>query len=650
MTKQLKSTSFVPMKNVNIKDEFWSQYIDLVRDVVVPYQWEAINDRVEGAEKSHAVQNFKIAAGLAEGEFHGFIFQDTDVAKWLEAVGYLLLKKRNDKLEAIADEMIDIIEQAQQPDGYLNTYFTIKAPEEKWRNLTEAHELYTAGHMIEAGVAYYEATGKKKLLNIVCAIADNIDETFGYEEGKIEGFDGHQEIELALVKLYRATGNERYLKLSKFFIDIRGTNRFFYEESENRNWTSIWHKGRIHIDEPYFQVHKPVREQTEAIGHAVRVVYMLSGMIDIAHETGDETLIEASRTLWNNIVSKQMYITGGIGSTVHGEAFTFDYDLPNDTAYAETCASIGLIFAGKRMLELEANGHYGDIIERALYNTVISGMALDGQHFFYVNPLEVFPDQCHGRNKNFNHIKPVRPQWYGCACCPPNLARLLASLGDYLYSVKDNTIYSHLFIGSEAKFDYNGQQMTITQHSNLPWEGTVQYKLSNVNTVFTLAIRHASWSNNTVVKINGTEISATAKDGYIYIERHWQDDDVVEISLDMTVKRMRANPNVRSTAGKVALQRGPLVYCIEQADNGKQLHLISLPSDAPLNISYNKSLANGVVTIETTALTMKTDLKQDQLFGDDIKTEYESRPLTFIPYYTWANRGEGEMMVWVKES
>jgi len=652
MVATIKPSKFVSMRQVELNDPFWSQYTQLVRDVVVPYQWEAINDRVEGAEKSHAVQNFKIAAGLAEGEFYGFVFQDTDVAKWLEAVAYLLIKQPNPELEAIADEMIDIIEKAQEPDGYLNTYFTIKAPEEKWTNLTEAHELYTAGHMIEAAVAYYDATGKTKLLDIVCRLADHIADVFGDGPGQLQGYDGHQEIELALVKLYHATNNEAYLNLSKYFIDKRGTNNFFEEEAEKRGWTSIWHKNRIHIDPKYFQTHKPVREQSEAIGHAVRVVYMLAGMIDIARETNDETLLDASRTLWNNIVGKQMYITGGIGSMVHGEAFSFDYDLPNDTVYAETCASIGLIFSAQRMLQLEPHAHYADVMERALYNTVISGMALDGKHFFYVNPLEVYPSQCHHKNHNYNHIKPVRPEWYGCACCPPNLARLLSSLGDYLYSVRNNTIYSHLFIGGKTNVDIDGVNVAITQTSELPWQGKVSYEIGlDASASFGLAVRIPSWSDQATILVNGKEVelSGLMKDGYAVIERVWSNGDTVELKLDMSINRMKSHPSIRANAGKVALQRGPIVYCVEEADNGSNLQHVRLPQGAELELTFNEQLAGGVVTIEADAMIEDTDAWSDDLYAANVELRQKAKKLTFIPYYTWANRGEGEMMVWVKE-
>jgi Uncharacterized protein conserved in bacteria len=373
----------VSLKNVKIDDNFWSEYQKLVKEVVIPYQWEALNDNVPDADPSYAIKNFRIAAGEEQGEFGGMVFQDSDVAKWLEAVAYSLTINPDPELEALADKTIDLIAKAQQPDGYLNTYFTIKSPDKKWTNLQECHELYCAGHMMEAAAAYYHATGKKKLLDVMCRFADHIAAVFGVEPGKLKGYDGHQEIELALVKLYKATGNEKYLKLSKYFIDERGQEPYFFEEEwRKRNKISFWSNSVSEKpNESYHQSHKPVREQSEAVGHAVREVYMCTGMADIAAETGDKELFEACKRLWDNIVNRQMYITGGIGSTNHGEAFSFDYDLPNDTIYAETCASVGLIFFAHRMLQIEAKGNYADVMERALYNTVISGMAKDGRHF-----------------------------------------------------------------------------------------------------------------------------------------------------------------------------------------------------------------------------------------------------------------------------
>ncbi|WP_141500463.1 glycoside hydrolase family 127 protein [Paenibacillus luteus] len=643
----------VSLKQVKITDDFWNYYINLVRDVVVPYQWDAINDRVEGAERSGAVSNFKIAAGLEKGDFYGFVFQDTDVAKWLEAVAYLLETKRDEALEQVADEMIDIIGKAQQPDGYLNTYFTIKEPDKKWTNLTECHELYSAGHMIEAGVAYYRATGKRQLLDIVCRIADDIAVVFGDGPGQIAGYDGHQEIELALVKLYETTGSRKYLELSSYFIDKRGQlPNFFEEEADRRGRTTHWSNNKIHIEPEYYQAHVPVREQEAAGGHAVRVVYMLAGMADVARETGDESLLEACRRLWDNIASKQMYITGGIGSMAQGEAFSFDYDLPNDTVYSETCASIGLIFFAHRMLQLQPNSRYADVMERALFNTVIAGMSRDGKHFFYVNPLEVTPEVCEGKNKNFNHVKPVRQEWFGCACCPPNIARLLASLGEYLYSTKENTIYSHLYIGGEVELSLGATKVQLKQKSSMPWEGTARFEVSVEQPAsFTLALRIPDWSLKAAVLVNGEAyaIEGNIVDGYAHINRIWSTGDVVELTFDMPVLRVRSHPLVKQNAGKVALQRGPLVYCIEEADNGAQLQELLLPQDAKLDLSFNNELIGGIQVIKADALRLQFEQWGSQLYRTNTEAVLEPAKVTFIPYYAWANRGQGEMAVWVKE-
>lgn len=651
--RNLTTSTSIPLKNVAIQDDFWSPYLSLVRDVVVPYQWEALNDRIEGSEPSHAIQNFKIAAGLEKGNFYGMVFQDSDVAKWLEAVGYLLEHSPDPALEKIADEVIDIIAKAQHADGYLNTYFTLKEPEGRWTNLAECHELYCAGHLIEAAVAYYQATSKSKILGVACRLADCIDKAFGAEDGKIKGYDGHQEIELALVKLYQATDNDRYLQLAKFFLDERGQSPHFYDlEYANRNGHTHFPSLSMAKDKSYSQSHLPIRMQQTAEGHAVRVVYMCTGMADVAAETGDKTLLAACHALWRNIVSKRMYITGAIGSMAYGESFSLDYDLPSDTAYAETCASIGLIFFARRMLQIEAKSEYADVLERALYNTVIGGMSRDGKHFFYVNPLEVWPEAS-GKNRNLDHVKHQRQRWFGCACCPPNIARLLASLGSYIYSYKEETLYAHLYIGSQITLEMASQKVQIIQHSELPWEGSVRFEFTMEQAArFTFALRLPSWCETAEILINGTPylINRTSIiDGYMHIDRQWEPEDILHLMLPMKINYMKGNPLIRETVGKVALQRGPLVYCLEEADNGKHLHQLIIAKDGVDCSSFNPDLLDGLQTIEVPAFRIQGGNWGEQLYLASAGDQLDQTTAQFIPYFAWANRGDGEMRVWVNE-
>ncbi|QJD82889.1 glycoside hydrolase family 127 protein [Cohnella herbarum] len=642
---------------VYIQDDFWNGYSELVRQTVIPYQWEALNDRIEGAEPSHAIRNFRIAAGLKEGEFGGFVFQDSDLAKWLEAVGFSLRHHPDPELEKIADDVIDLIGQAQHENGYLNTYYTIKEPGKQWTNLYEAHELYCAGHMIEAAVAYFEATGKRKLLDIVCRFADLIDNQFGTKPGQIRGYCGHQEIELALVKLYRVTGEQRYVNLSRYFIDERGSKpNYFFEEWERRGRTSYWVQGTT--SEPnleMYQSHLPVREQSAAVGHSVRAVYMYSAMADLARLTGDAKLREACERLWANTTGKQMYITGGIGSTHLGEAFSFDYDLPNDTVYAETCASIGLIFWARRMLQIEAKSEYADVMERALYNNVLGSMSKDGKHFFYVNPLEVWPDAS-AKNPDRHHVKAVRQKWFGCSCCPPNVARLLSSLSDYIYDVSDDgkTVYAHLFIGSEVSFELAGRSVTLRQRSELPWNGKVEFEVSipdgGDGAEFELALRVPGWfqSRLPVMKVNGETQNYRVDNGYAKAEQIWSEGDRVEWLLPLETKLIAAHPLIRADAGKAAIQRGPLVYCVEEADNVTPLSSFSLAEEPKLTESFVADLLDGCVIVEGDGLVVDDSVWSEGQPYQPLKDQ--TRPVRFkaIPYYLWGNRQPGEMSVWLR--
>lgn len=641
----------VSKKKVSLNDDFFGYYTRLVREIMLPYQWEVLNDRIPDAEPSHAVKNFKIAAGLEKGDFYGFVFQDSDVAKWLEAVGHSLMTNPDPELEKTADEVIDLLEKAQCPDGYLDTYYIIKKDEKRWSNLCECHELYCAGHLIEAAVAYYEATGKDKLLKIACRFADLIDSVFGPEEGKIKGYPGHQEIELALVKLYKATGNPKYLKLSSFFIDERGKepNYFLYEWEHVRKKKSHWVKGDVPAPNlEYNQAHKPVREQDKAVGHAVRAVYMYTAMADIAYETEDKELFEACRKLWTNITRRQMYITGGIGSTHHGEAFTFDYDLPNDTVYAETCASIGLVFFAHRMMKMDLSGEYGDVIEKVLYNLLPGAMSRNGKEFFYVNPLEVWPDASR-KNPGKHHVKPKRQKWFSCACCPPNIARLFASLGDYIYSVSQDTLYAHLYIGGNAEIEIGGRKISVSQSSKYPYQGDISFTVqADEPHRFKFAFRIPSWCRNYEIHVNGQKTEFENRNGYAFIDRTWNNGDTIHIIMDMPVEVIASNPKVRANAGKVCIMRGPLVYCLEEADNGPNLSAISLCLGKELKTEYGNDLPEGTVVITGEGVRTVEEGWDDVLYSSYRNIQTRPVKIRAIPYYLWGNRKEGEMQVWIR--
>ena len=631
------------LKNVKIEDSFWGKMQNLVTDVVIPFQERVLHDEQPGVEKSHAIENFKIAAGLSEGDFYGMVFQDSDVAKWLEGVAYSLVIKPDVDLEKRADEIIDIVAAAQQPDGYLNTYFTIKNPSHRWKNLLECHEMYCAGHMMEAAVAYYEATGKDKLLKVMERMADHVIDHFG--PGKAAGIPGHQEIEIGLMRLYHATGNEAYKKQARYFLEERGKNPdFFKEEAAKRDWEVF---GMIPEDTKYNQSHATIYEQDEAVGHAVRAVYMYTAMADLAATEHDERIYEACERLWDNMTKKKMYITGGIGSTVEGESFTKEYELPNDMAYAETCASIGLVFFAKQMLRIKKNGKYADVMERELYNGIISGMQLDGKRFFYVNPLEVNPEVS-GEIFGYKHVIPQRPGWYACACCPPNLVRMVTSLGSYAWDEDDKTIYSHLFIGQEAKFD----KADIKVESTYPWEGHVSYSVNpKTDDAFRLAIHIPGYLKQYDVLINRgktccDQADCTYKDGYIYIERSWKAGDKVEITFDMDVRTIYANTNVREDIGCVALMRGPVVYCFEGVDNADDVQSLMLDVARASEISVVKSedaVLGGVTVLDVPAVRI---VSSDELYSEQ-SPKREDVVARAIPYYMWGNRRLNQMRVWM---
>ncbi|HHX63607.1 MAG TPA: glycoside hydrolase family 127 protein [Chloroflexi bacterium] len=634
----------VPLQNVHLEGGFWGPRQEINRTVTLPIEYQQ-------CKETGRIDVVKLSWKPGDPN-PPHPFWDSDLAKWIEAVGYSLSLHPDPALEELVDAVIDDMAAAQQPDGYLNSYFTLVEPQNRWANLRDMHELYCAGHLIEGAIAYYLATGKRKLLDVMCRYADYIATVFGPGDGQKRGYPGHEELELALVKLYRVTGEERYLDLARFFIDERGTQPHYFdiEARERGDDPTAWNHGRYE----YNQSHLPVREQTTAEGHAVRAMYLYSGMADVAAETGDETLLAACERLWDNVTTRRMYITGGIGSASHGERFTYDYDLPNDTAYAETCAAIGLVFWAHRMVQLTGEARYADALERALYNGVLSGISLDGKRFFYANPLEVDPQAYTYRADIFGRsaLTAERQEWFGCACCPPNIARLLASLGDYVYSSGSGALYLHLYAAGKADLEIDGRPVTVRQETNYPWDGEIRIVVApEAEQSFALCLRIPAWARSAEVRVNGqtVDIAPRMDRGYARIERVWHNGDVVELSLPMPVERIEAHPAVRVNAGRVALQRGPLVYCLEEVDNGANLPDIVLPKDASLNTEYDENLLGGIVVIKAEGLRRPTDNWTNALYRP-VESDAVPVSLTAVPYYAWGNRGPGEMLVWIRHA
>ncbi|ARO32000.1 six-hairpin glycosidase-like protein [Rhizobium sp. NXC14] len=564
------------------------------------------------------------------------MFWDSDLGKSIETIAYSLYRRPNPKLEARADEIIDMYERMQDKDGYLNAWFQRVEPSRRWTNLRDHHELYCAGHLMEAAVAYYQATGKRKLLDIMCRYADYMIKVFGHGEGQIPGYCGHEEIELALVKLARVTGEKKYLDLSKYFIDERGTEPHFFTAEAARDGRSAadFHQKTYE----YGQAHLPVREQTKVVGHAVRAMYLYSGMADIATEYKDDSLTAALETLWDDLTTKQMYITGGIGPAASNEGFTDYYDLPNDTAYAETCASVGLVFWASRMLGRGPNRRYADIMEQALYNGALPGLSTDGKTFFYDNPLE-------------SAGKHHRWKWHHCPCCPPNIARLVTSIGSYMYAVADDEIAVHLYGESTARLKLaNGAELALEQRTNYPWDGAVAFTVKLAKPArFALSLRIPDWAEGATLSVNGAmlDLGAHVRDGYARIDREWADDDKVALYLPLALRPQYANPKVRQDAGRVALMRGPLVYCVETTDNGEDLNTIVLPRDLSAAETVVLKDLNDAV-----ALDLKVEREETSNWGTSLyrKAPAERRVATarFVPYHLWDNRAPGEMLVWVQ--
>lgn len=664
-----RHTAVPPLTALRIEDAFWSHQMDLVSGRVLPYQWRTLHDQVPGAAPSYCVHNFRAAARLTErnaraggaasaaytyrgfealpedpahpdpDRFYGYVFQDSDFSKWVEAAAYALARRPDPDLERRADELIDLVCAAQQPNGYLDTYYILNGTDGAFTNLRDHHELYCFGHLVEGAVAYWQATGKDKLLRAACRFAALIDETFRDPDG-CQGYPGHEIAEMALFRLYEVTGDVRWRDLAQRFLDRRGRQPYYFDGEagapENR-------------DDPrryrYYQAHLPVREQREAVGHAVRAMYLYSGMADSARLTGDPAMLAACRALWEDVTERKMYVTGGVGSTVSGEAFTFARDLPNDTAYAETCASVGLVFFARRMLQLEPRAEYADVMERALYNGVLSGMSADGEKFFYVNPLEVRPDACAGDPRK-SHVKPRRQPWFGCACCPPNLARLVMSVGQYAWTAAEDALYVHLYVGGEVRLDTPRGPVAVQMTSDLPRSGdyTIRF-LQDCRSDFTLAVRIPHWCEGRYILDSG-DAARREENGYLYLTRRWRAGETLAFRFAMPVRLISASPAVWEDAGKVCVTRGPLVYCLEEADNGSDLHLLRLDPDGDLE-PEERELLPGVACLGIRAAGRRQAVPEGPLYAAYRAPAWEDCALRFIPYYLWANRELGEMRVWV---
>ena len=590
----------VPFTRVRIEDRFWSKRLRA-------HQSATLKACIEQCEKTGRFSNFAKAGGLMEGEFEGIYYNDSDVYKVIEGIAYSLMNHPDRELEERTDALIDWIVAAQEDDGYLQTYFTLKEPDRKWTDMNK-HECYCAGHLIEAAIAYKQATGKTKLFDAARRLADHIDSLFG--PGKRHWVTGHQELELALVKLYAETDDSRYWKLAHFLLEERG---------RGHGVGGIW--DRSDWGPAYCQDDLPVREISRVTGHAVRAMYLYAGMADVAAIAGDREYVEALDRVWEHVVTRRMYITGGIGSSRHNEGFTSDYDLPNKEAYCETCASVGMVLWNHRMNMLQLNGKYADIVEKELYNGALAGVSLKGDTFFYVNPLE--SDGSHHR-----------VEWFNCSCCPTQIARFIPSIGNYIYLLDRNGIVVNQYIASTAELTLPAGNVTLRQTTNYPWDGRIKIELVKIegSDPFELLLRLPGWCKSFALDINGKNIADYEfYDGYIRILREWKEGDAVRLDLYMPVERVYAHPNVLANRGKAAIQRGPVVYCVEQADNSGLPVGRGLPKSSVFQAEYRGDVLEGVTVIKE--------------IPADGGTGYIA-----IPYFAWDNREPGWMKVWLDET
>lgn len=586
----LKMIEQIDFSHVKINDNFWSPRLSKHVSATLP----VCIDQIEN--QTGRIRNFENAA-KGEGEHSGIFFDDSDVYKALEGMAYSLINNPDPELEKKADEWIDKFAAAQQPDGYINTFYTLTGLDKRWTNM-DKHEMYCAGHMIEAGVAYYQATGKRKLLDVCIRMTDHMMSQFG--PGKRHWVPGHEEIELALVKLYQTTQEQKYLDFAYWLLEERGHGHGTM--GDEGKWNPV-----------YYQDIVPVRRLTDISGHAVRCMYLYCGMADVAALKNDTGYIAAIDRLWDDVVHRNMYITGGIGSSRDNEGFTEDYDLPNLDAYCETCASVGMVLWNQRMNQLTGDSKYIDVLERSLYNGALAGISLGGDRFFYVNPLE---------SKGDHH----RQEWYGCACCPSQLSRFLPSIGNYIYASSDDALWVNLYIGNTGQIRIGETDILLTQETDYPWDGSVKLTISTSQPLEKeIRLRIPNWCKTYDLSINGKRINVSEKKGYAVI-KDWKSQDVIALDMDMPVEIVAADPHVKENFGKRAIQRGPLVYCMEEIDNPVYFDQIQLSPSTTFQTAFASDILNGIKTI---------------------KTNGRAQSATFIPYYAWDNRKAGKMRVWI---
>ncbi|MDR2810687.1 MAG: glycoside hydrolase family 127 protein [Tannerellaceae bacterium] len=593
-----KMIDAVDFSHVKITDNFWAPRLANHATTTLA----VCIDQIEN--QTGRIRNFENAA-KGEGEHSGIFFDDSDVYKALEGIAYTLKNNPNPELEKKADEWIDKFAAAQQPDGYINTFYTLTGLDKRWQNM-DKHEMYCAGHMIEAGVAYYQATGKRKLLDVTIRMANHMMDTFG--PGKRHWVPGHEEIELALAKLYQVTNEERYLDFANWLLDERG--RGYGSKGEEGEWNPS-----------YYQDDMPVRDMTDIAGHAVRAMYLYCGMADVAALKKDSGYIDALNRLWDDVVLRNMYVTGGIGSSKHNEGFTVDYDLPNAEAYCETCASVGMVYWNSRMNRFSGDSKYIDVLERSMYNGALAGISLDGDRFFYVNPLA---------SEGEHH----RQEWYGCACCPSQVSRFLPSIGNYIYGTSADAIWVHLYIGNTAEFTVGSHRITLRQETGYPWDGAIKLHIVSLSSPLQedIRLRIPAWCKSYALEVNGeSQASVPVEKGYAVLNRTWKAGDQISLTFDMPVEVVAADPRVSENAGKRAVQRGPIVYCVEEVDNKENFEDVTLSPDTKFQTGFVDML-HGIVAI-------KASLSED-------------KDIVYIPYYGWDNREAGKMKVWLdyKES